>query len=115
MRPETIAVIKPCCIGDAVMSLPAISALHHFAPEAKIHVLTGMHNRAIFESHPAVSSIEKIPDVPDRHAIGSFVRTIRSEVDPSTNRQIPKTYRRLRPRMSASFANSGTVVVDARR
>ncbi len=78
MRPETIAVIKPCCIGDAVMSLPAISALHHFAPEAKIHVLTGMHNRAIFESHPAVSSIEKIPDVPDRHAIGSFVRTIRS-------------------------------------
>lgn len=77
MTPETIAIIKPCCIGDAVMALPAIAAVAKELPDSRLVVMTGSHNRAIFEAHPAVDAIEPIPDIPGRHAIVPLLRAFR--------------------------------------
>jgi len=41
-------------IGDCILTLPAMDALHAKYPEAKITVLAGERPREIFENHAAV-------------------------------------------------------------
>lgn len=63
-EPGRVIVLKPCCIGDAVMALPTIEALHAALPDTRIDVWTGRHSRPIFEQHPAVQSVSAVPDIP---------------------------------------------------
>lgn len=61
---HSVAVIKPCCIGDCVMALPAISVLRHALPDATIEVFAGAHSSAIFAGQPEIDTVRMIPDQP---------------------------------------------------
>ncbi len=60
--PLTIAIIKPCCIGDCVMALPAIQSLAAAFPLAHIHAYAGRHSAPIFRASEHVSRVYLSPD-----------------------------------------------------
>lgn len=60
--PLTIAVIKPCCIGDCVMALPAIQSLAAAFPLAHIHAFAGRHSAPVFRASEHVSRVYLSPD-----------------------------------------------------
>lgn len=60
--PGSIAVVKPCCIGDCVMALPTLDSLETAFPDAERSVLVGRHSRAIFEMRDSSWSLTAIPD-----------------------------------------------------
>lgn len=60
--PLTIAVVKPCCIGDCVMALPAIRSLAAAFPLAHIHTFTGRHSAPVFRATEHVSRVYLMPD-----------------------------------------------------
>ena len=63
-----VAVIKPCCIGDCVMALPAISLLRQVLPDSRIDVFAGSHSSAIFTGQREIDAIHTIPDQPSAGA-----------------------------------------------
>jgi heptosyltransferase II len=60
--PLTIAIVKPCCIGDCVMALPAIESLASAFPFAHIHAFTGRHSAAVFRASQHISRVYLTPD-----------------------------------------------------
>jgi heptosyltransferase II len=60
--PLTIAVVKPCCIGDCVMALPAIESLASAFPFAHIHAFSGRHSAAVFRASDHISRVYLMPD-----------------------------------------------------
>lgn len=60
--PLTIAVVKPCCIGDCVMALPAIESLARAFPFAHIHAFTGRHSAPVFRASEFISRVYVAPD-----------------------------------------------------
>jgi heptosyltransferase II len=60
--PLTIAIVKPCCIGDCVMALPAIESLASAFPFAHIHAFTGRHSAAVFRASKHISRVYLTPD-----------------------------------------------------
>lgn len=73
-----VIVLKPCCIGDAVMALPALQRLRAALPDAHIEVWSGPHSRPVFESHPAVDAVEPVPDIPRPWHLLSLVARLRA-------------------------------------
>lgn len=57
-----IAFVKPCCIGDCVMALPALDALRQAFPTAAITVYVGTHSRAVFEIPPRYVRVRTCPE-----------------------------------------------------
>lgn len=80
MRPDyrRIGIIKPCCIGDAVMSLPVIDNLLQNYPEADIEVWCGEHSRSVYECHPGVQRIIDIPSIPKPSDLPTLIRLLRT-------------------------------------
>ena len=60
--PLTIAVIKPCCIGDCVMAMPAIESLARAFPYAHIHAFTGRHSAPVLRASAFISRVYITPD-----------------------------------------------------
>ncbi len=56
-EPRRILVVKPCCLGDGLMSTPAIAAVSERYPGATIDVATGAWTRPAFESNPRIRRI----------------------------------------------------------
>lgn len=56
-EPRRILVVKLCCLGDALMSTPAIAAIGERYPNATIEVATGAWTRPAFEGNPRVQRI----------------------------------------------------------
>ncbi len=63
-QPTRYGIIKPCCIGDAVMSLPVIDNLLQNVPDVEIEVWCGAHARPVYEICHGVDRIVEIPSVP---------------------------------------------------
>ena len=59
--PARIGVIKPCCIGDCVMTLPTLDSLAAAFPAAELRVYVGPHSRAVFEQRDRWE-LQTIPD-----------------------------------------------------
>jgi heptosyltransferase-2/heptosyltransferase-3 len=57
-----VAIIKPCCIGDCVMALPALDAVADRYPGARLDVVVGEHSRAVFTHHPRVARTIRCPN-----------------------------------------------------
>lgn len=77
-----IAVVRPCCIGDAVFALPAIDALLRHAPQATLEVWTGHHSAPIHRLHGVADRISLMPDVAGvAGAAGLARRIVASEAD----------------------------------
>ncbi len=56
-QPRRIVVIRPCCIGDLVLTTPVLSALRQSYPDAHITLAVGSWSRLAVESHPAIDAI----------------------------------------------------------
>ncbi|HEX5165117.1 MAG TPA: glycosyltransferase family 9 protein [Thermomicrobiales bacterium] len=48
MTPERVAILKPCCLGDCVMALPAIDTVLAAWPASEVDVFVGAHSRSAF-------------------------------------------------------------------
>ncbi|MBO0783086.1 MAG: lipopolysaccharide heptosyltransferase II [Ktedonobacteraceae bacterium] len=55
--PRSIVLIKPCCIGDVIMTTPLLEVIQHNYPRATISYVVGAWSKTIAEHHPAVSEV----------------------------------------------------------
>lgn len=55
-------VVKPCCIGDCVMALPAIDALARAADSGKVDVFCGQHSMAVFQDRKTIAAVRPCPE-----------------------------------------------------
>ena len=62
-RARQILIVKPSSLGDIVLALPALSALYHTFPDARIHWLIRPEFASLLEGHPYL------------HRVVSFDRT----------------------------------------
>jgi heptosyltransferase II len=75
--PVRVAVLKPCCIGDCVLALPALDALAAAWPDAELDVFVGDHSRAVFEGRDTIAALHAIPersDLPRAQRLGWRLR-----------------------------------------
>lgn len=65
VSPASILVLKPCCLGDVLMTTPVLSALRRGYPQAHITYAAGSWSRRVLEGNPNVD------DLVDCGAVGS--------------------------------------------
>ncbi|WP_149400129.1 lipopolysaccharide heptosyltransferase II [Dictyobacter arantiisoli] len=72
-------LIKPCCIGDLIMTTPLLEVLRQNYPTARITFVTGTWSKAIAEHHPAVDEIINCGSIgiPGRYTIKEYVKLAR--------------------------------------
>ncbi|HLZ61844.1 MAG TPA: lipopolysaccharide heptosyltransferase II [Ktedonosporobacter sp.] len=75
-HPRSILVIKPCCIGDLIMSTPLLEVIHHNYPEATITYVAGSWSKVIAEHHPAVTTVidSGTVGIPDRYRLNDYFK-----------------------------------------
>ncbi|HET9920165.1 MAG TPA: lipopolysaccharide heptosyltransferase II [Ktedonobacteraceae bacterium] len=56
-QPRSIVVIKPCCLGDLVMTTPLLEVLRRAYPQARIVYVAGSWSKVIPEHSPAVDAV----------------------------------------------------------
>lgn len=56
-RPRSIVFIKPCCLGDVIMTTPLLEVIQRAYPNATITYVVGTWSKVIAEHHPAVSQV----------------------------------------------------------
>ncbi|WP_307813212.1 lipopolysaccharide heptosyltransferase II [Ktedonobacter sp. SOSP1-52] len=81
-HPRSIVIIKPCCLGDVIMTTPLLEVLHRAYPEAHITYVAGSWSKVIPEHHPAVNEVIDCGSVgiPGRYSLReyrSFARRLR--------------------------------------
>lgn len=54
--------MKPCCIGDCVMALPAVDALAKASASGAVDVFCGSHSMAVFEARATVARLRACPE-----------------------------------------------------
>ncbi len=55
--PRSIVVIKPCCLGDLLMTTPLLDVIRHNYPDATITYVAGTWSKVVVEHVPAVSNV----------------------------------------------------------
>lgn len=72
-------LVKPCCIGDLIMTTPLLEVIKQNYPDATITYVTGTWSKAIAEHHPAVDSIIDCGSVgiPKRYSINDYLKLAR--------------------------------------
>ena len=58
---KRVVIIKPCCMGDVLMSTAAVAALRNALPDAHIAYAVAPWSRLCIENNPSISSIEDSP------------------------------------------------------
>jgi lipopolysaccharide heptosyltransferase II len=78
-HPRSIVLIKPCCIGDLIMTTPLLEVIKQNYPAASITYVTGTWSKAIAEHHPAVDTIIDCGSVgiPGRYKINDYLKLAR--------------------------------------
>lgn len=56
-QPRRIVVLKPCCLGDLIMTTPLLEVLQRNYPHAAITYIAGTWSKVIPEHHPAVHHV----------------------------------------------------------
>ena len=56
-HPRSIVVIKPCCLGDVIMTTPLLEVLHRAYPDAPITYVTGNWSKVVVEHVPFVHTV----------------------------------------------------------
>ncbi len=69
VKPSSILIIKPCCIGDVLMATPTVAQVKAGFPLTKISFAVGNWSREVVENNP------KIDELIDCRSMGSGVRT----------------------------------------
>jgi lipopolysaccharide heptosyltransferase II len=56
-QPRSILVIKPCCLGDLIMTTPLLEVIRHNYPSAQISYVAGPWSKVIIEHQPDVDTV----------------------------------------------------------
>ncbi len=56
-NPRRIVLLKPCCIGDVVLTTPLLTALRRAYPDAQIDWMVGIWSAAAITTHPALQNV----------------------------------------------------------
>ena len=62
-RPRRLLILKACCIGDAVMTTPALTALRAKYPFARIDVAVGRWTRVVYDHYPLIDRVLDIGEM----------------------------------------------------
>ena len=73
--PARILILKPCCLGDVLLTTPLLAALRYGYPEAEITYAAGAWSRPMLEGNPHV---DRLLTVPDRWTPGSLLAVARA-------------------------------------
>ncbi|HEY6410539.1 MAG TPA: glycosyltransferase family 9 protein, partial [Ktedonobacteraceae bacterium] len=75
-NPRTIALIKPCCLGDLLMTTPLLEVVHSAYPQARIIYVAGSWSKVIPEHHPAVQSVIdcRMVGIPGRYSLKDYMK-----------------------------------------
>ena len=78
--PRSIVVIKPCCLGDLLMTTPLLEVIRHAYLEASITYLAGTWSKVIPEHHPAVNVVIDCDTVgiPGRYNLDDYMKIARN-------------------------------------
>lgn len=78
-RPRRIAVIKPCCLGDLIMTTPLLEVIRRAYPEGSITYVAGSWSKVIPEHHPAVDRVIDCGaiGIPGRYALSDYMKFAR--------------------------------------
>ncbi len=68
--------MKPCCLGDLVMTTPLLDVLRHAYPQARIVYVASSWSKVIPEHHPAVDSVIDCGNVgiPGRYSLRAYLQ-----------------------------------------
>jgi lipopolysaccharide heptosyltransferase II len=79
-HPRSIVVIKPCCLGDLVMTTPLLEVIRHAYPDASIVYVAGTWSKVIPEHHPAVDIVIDCGTVgiPSRYSFSDYRKLTRT-------------------------------------
>ncbi|MCS7246297.1 MAG: lipopolysaccharide heptosyltransferase II [Thermomicrobium sp.] len=76
---KRILLVKPCCLGDALMATPVLRALRAALPEARIDVLVTPWAAPAFDGHPAIHRLIPYPDRPTLPVLVRLARDLSGE------------------------------------
>jgi lipopolysaccharide heptosyltransferase II len=78
-HPRSIVLLKPCCIGDVLMTTTLLAVLKASYPDATITYVTGTWSKTIAEHHPAVGRIIDCGTVgiPGRYTLQEYRKLVR--------------------------------------
>lgn len=79
-HPRTILFIKPCCLGDLVMTTPLLEVIHQAYPEAKITYAAGTWSKVVPKHNPEVHTIIDCGSVgiPGRYNLRDYMKLVRT-------------------------------------
>ncbi len=72
--PRRILVLKPCCLGDVLLSTPLVAALRRGFPAVELTFAVGAWSRPMLAGSP---DIDQVLTVPDRWTLGSLLAVAR--------------------------------------
>lgn len=76
--PRSVLIVKPCCVGDVLLTTPLVAAIRGGYPNAEITYAVGRWSQPMVANNPHV---DRVLVVPDRWTFGSLLavgREIRS-------------------------------------
>src|SRR6266852_83906 len=75
-HPQSIVVIKPCCLGDLLMTTPLLEVIRHAYPQASITYLAGTWSKVIPEHHSAVNAVIDCDTIgiPGRYNLNDYMK-----------------------------------------
>ena len=77
-NPQAIVVIKPCCLGDLLMTTPLLEVIHHAYPQASITYVAGTYSKVVPEHHPAINAVidSGTVGIPGRYNIFDYMKLV---------------------------------------
>jgi lipopolysaccharide heptosyltransferase II len=78
-NPRTIVVIKPCCLGDLIMTTPLLEVLRNAYPDARITYVAGSWSKVVPEHSPEVDEVLDCGSVgiPGRYTLKDYMKFAR--------------------------------------
>ncbi len=78
-QPRAIVVIKPCCLGDLIMTTPLLEVLRRSYPEANITYVAGTWSKVIADHQPTVNAVINSGSVgiPGRYRLKEYLHLAR--------------------------------------
>lgn len=55
--PRAILILKPCCVGDVLLSTPLVTTLRRAYPQARLDYAVGPWSRSLLETNPHLDSL----------------------------------------------------------
>jgi len=77
-HPQTIVVIKPCCLGDLLMTTPLLEVIDRAYPQASITYVAGTYSKVVAEHHPAVDTVidSGTVGIPGHYSLKDYMKLV---------------------------------------